>query len=65
MGGACRTYGARRSAEKILVETPDGRRLLGIYGLRWKDNIKMYLQIVEWGLNWIDMAWVRKGDVLL
>ena len=65
MGGACGIYGARRDAYKVLVETPDGRRLLGIYGLSWKDNIIMDLQVVGWGLNWIDVAWVRKGGVPL
>jgi hypothetical protein len=65
MGEACGTYGARQGDYRVLVETPDGRRLLGIYRLRWKDNIKMDLQIVGWGMNWIDVAWIRKGGVLL
>jgi hypothetical protein len=27
---------------------------------RWEDNIKMNLQVVEWGIHWIDVA--QKGD---
>jgi hypothetical protein len=23
---------------------------------RWEDNIKMDLQVVEWGMHWIDLA---------
>jgi hypothetical protein len=33
----------------ILVEKPDGRRPLGRTARRWEDNIKMYIQEVEWG----------------
>jgi len=35
---------------RVLVEKPEGKRLLGIHRRRWKDNIKMDLQEVVWGL---------------
>ena len=33
---------------------PDGRRLLERYSLRWKDNIKMYIQEVGLGRHGLD-----------
>ena len=33
----------------LLVEKPEGKRLLGINRRRWEDNIKMDLQEVAWG----------------
>lgn len=56
MGGACGTYGERKRAYRVLVDTPEGKRPLGRYRLRWKDDIKMDLQIVRCGLNSIDVA---------
>jgi hypothetical protein len=41
--------GERRGAYMDLVGRPEGRRPLEICRLRWKDNIKLYLQIVGWG----------------
>jgi len=41
--------GARRGAYRILGGRSEGRRPLGIYRYRWKDNIKMDLQYVRWG----------------
>ena len=35
---------------RVLVEKPEGKRLLGIRTRRWKDNIKMDLQDVVWGV---------------
>jgi hypothetical protein len=57
MGGACGTYGEEESADRILVEIPEGRRQLGRLRHRWEDNIKMDLQ--EWDeadIDWIDLA---------
>jgi hypothetical protein len=39
-----------------LVERPEGKRPLGRSRRRWKDNIKMDLQEVRWGMDWIDLA---------
>jgi len=49
--------GARRSAYSGLGARSEGRRPLGIYRQRWKDNIKMNLQYVKWGvMYWIAVA---------
>jgi hypothetical protein len=40
----------------ILVGRPEGRRPLGRPGCRWEDNIKMDLQDVGWGMDWIELA---------
>jgi hypothetical protein len=36
--------GEKRNAHKILVEKPEGKRLLGRPRRRWLDNIKMDLR---------------------
>jgi hypothetical protein len=56
MGGACGTMGEGRGAYRIFVGRPEGRRPLGRPRYRWEDNIKMHLQEVGWGMNWIDLA---------
>jgi len=43
-------------AYKVLVRKPDGKRPLGRPMHRWEDNIKMDLQEVGWGMDWIDLA---------
>jgi hypothetical protein len=49
--------GEKRNAYRILVEKPEGKRLLGKSRRRWVDNIKMYLGELEWdGMDWIDLA---------
>jgi hypothetical protein len=45
-----------RITYRILVERPKGRRPLGRPGRRWEDNIKIDLQGVGWGMNWIELA---------
>jgi hypothetical protein len=59
MGGACSTYGVKERYTRILVGIPEGRRPLGRSRRRWEDNIKMYLQEVRWGMDWIEMAQYR------
>jgi hypothetical protein len=45
------------TAYGVLVERPEGKRLIGRPRHRWEDNIKMYLQEVGWeGLDWIELA---------
>jgi hypothetical protein len=56
MGGAGITYGEKRGAYKTLVGRPEGRRPLGRPRHRWKDNIKMDLQEMEWGLEWLELT---------
>jgi len=38
------------------MEKPDGKKPLGSPRRRWENNTKMYLQEVEWGTGWIDLA---------
>ena len=49
--------GERRSLMRDLVGKPEGMSPLGKSRRRWKDNIKMNLQEVEWeGMVWIELA---------
>jgi len=49
--------GESRGVYRVLVEKPEGRRLLGRSSRRWKDNIKMDLQKVGCeGIDCIDLA---------
>jgi hypothetical protein len=48
--------GERRGAYRVLVWRSEVRRPLGRPRSRWEDNIKMDLQKVGWGLDWIDLA---------
>jgi hypothetical protein len=43
--------GEKRGVYRNLVGRPEGRRPLGRPRRRWEDNIKMYLQQVEWGMD--------------
>jgi hypothetical protein len=58
MGGACKEYGEeKRGVYRVLVGKPEGKRPLGIPRIRWEDNIKMDLQVVEFeGMDWIELA---------
>jgi hypothetical protein len=38
------------------VGRPEGRRPLGRSRRRWEDNIKMDVQEVGWGMDWIDLT---------
>jgi hypothetical protein len=48
--------GERTGVCRVLVEKPEGKRPLESPRLRWEDNIKMDLQEVGWGMDWIDLA---------
>jgi hypothetical protein len=48
--------GEKRGAYRILVGRPEGRRPPGRPRRRWEDNIKMDLQDVGWGMDWIELA---------
>jgi hypothetical protein len=48
--------GEKRGAYGILVGRPAGRRPLGKPRRRREDNIKMDLQEVAWGTDWIELA---------
>jgi hypothetical protein len=46
-----------RNAYKILVEKPEGEKLLGRVRCRWEDNIRMYLTKIGWeGVDWIHLT---------
>jgi hypothetical protein len=52
--------GKKRSAYRILVEKPEGKRPLGRQRCRWVDNINMDLREIGWGgMDWIDLAQCR------
>ena len=46
----------------VLVGKPEGRRPLGRPRQRWKDNIKMDIQEVGFGV-WTGSSWLRVGTV--
>jgi hypothetical protein len=63
--------GERRGVHRVLVGTPEGKRLLGKPRPRWEDNIKMDLQKVGCGgMDWIELAqdrdtWWAVGDAVM
>jgi hypothetical protein len=47
----------KRTADRLLVGKPEGRRPLGRPTHRWLDNIRTDLVEVGWGdVNWIGLA---------
>jgi hypothetical protein len=50
MGGVCSMHGERRNAFRVLVGKLEGKRPPGRSECRWKDNIKMHLREIEWGI---------------
>jgi hypothetical protein len=49
--------GEKRSAYRISVGKPEGKRPLGRPKCRWEDSIKMDLREIGWGgMDWIDLA---------
>jgi hypothetical protein len=57
---ACSRHREKRNAYRILVEKPEGKRLLGRPRCRREDNIKTDLRELGWGgMDWIDLAWNR------
>jgi hypothetical protein len=48
--------GERRHVYRFLVGKPEGKRPLGRLRHRREDNIKMNLQEVGWGMDWIDIV---------
>jgi hypothetical protein len=47
----------RRDAYRDLMGRLEGRSLLGTPRSKWKDDIKIFIQEVEWGgMEWIDRA---------
>jgi hypothetical protein len=48
--------GEWRGAHRVLVAKPEENIPLGSPMRRWVDNIKMDLQEMGWGMDWIDLA---------
>jgi hypothetical protein len=49
--------GEKRTAYRILVGNPEGKRPLGRPRRRWVDNIKIDLREIGWdGGDWVDLA---------
>jgi hypothetical protein len=57
MIATCSTMGEKRTAYRILVGKPEGKRPLGRPTCRWADNIQTDLREVRWsGMNGIYRA---------
>jgi len=52
--------GEKRSARRVLVGKPEGKRLLGRRRCRWEDNIKPDLKEVGCRV-WTGLIWLRIG----
>jgi len=48
--------GDGRGASRVLVRRPEGTRPLRKAWRRWKDNIKVDLQELEWSIDWIELT---------
>ena len=48
--------GEGRGVHRVLVGKPEGKRSLGSPRRRWEDNIKMDLQEVGVGGDWMELA---------
>jgi hypothetical protein len=59
-----RYRGEKRSAYKVLVGKPEGKRLLERPGYRWEDNIKMDVYKIELK-EWTGLIWLRVGATVL
>ena len=53
---ACGTMGEGRGVHRVLVGKPEGKRPLGRPRRRWEENIKMDLQEVGGGEDWMELA---------
>jgi transcription termination factor 2 len=59
--GLVACMGEGRGVHRVLVGTPEGKRLLGRPRRRWKDNIKMDLR--EIGINEANWNWLAQDRV--
>jgi hypothetical protein len=58
MGRTCSKHGDKRSAYKILVGNPEGKRPLGRSRHTWGDNINRHLKEI---VIWTGFIWLRIG----
>jgi hypothetical protein len=59
LAGHVAQMGEKRTANRLLVGKPEGKRPLGRPRRRWVDNIKM--DLVEIGLGWCGLDWFGSG----
>ena len=62
--------GDGRGVHRVLVGKPEGKRPFGRTGHRWEDNIKMDLQEVGGGGDWMELAqdmgsWRALGNTVM
>jgi len=55
VGGACASGGGK-GVHRVLVGKPEGKSPLGRPRHRWNDNIRMDLQEVREGGDWMELA---------
>jgi hypothetical protein len=61
MGGHVEHMGQLRNEYSILVERPEGKRLLEITRRRCFENIRMHLREIDWEVvDWIHLAQNRE-----
>jgi hypothetical protein len=48
MGRECSTNGEKRTAYRILVGKPEGKRPPGRPRRRWVNNVKIHLRVIGW-----------------
>ena len=53
---SCERIGDKRGGYFVLVEKPEEKRPIGRHRRRWENNIKMDIQAVVWGMDWIDVV---------
>jgi hypothetical protein len=51
----------KRSAHRLLVGKPEGKRTVGRPKRRWVDDIEMDLIEIGWGWGWTGLVWLRIG----
>jgi hypothetical protein len=51
--------GEKSGAYRILVGRPEGKSPLGRPRRTWEDNIKLDLQEMGWGMDWIELTQYR------
>jgi hypothetical protein len=60
--GRIARMGEKRNAYRILVGTPEEKRLLGIPAFGWVVDTEMDFRGIGWGgMNWIDLAQNRNN----
>jgi hypothetical protein len=57
MDRVCRTHEENIKSYRVLVGKPEGNRPLGRPRRKWKNNVKIDVRGIGWGvMDWIDLA---------